>query len=87
VTDSFAPEPGAKQARHLLAQVVGREIRRVDQDRSAAFERAQQVTIPRDAVGGVVVGRQWMAPAGFGIAPLQRYGIAVEIKQIRLQSG
>jgi hypothetical protein len=84
VTYSLAPSARREKTLHLLAQIVGRQARGVDQDGGAAPQRAEQVKLPRDAVGRVVVGGERMAAAGFGIAPLKRHRLAVEIKQVGL---
>jgi hypothetical protein len=77
---------GAKRRCHLLAQIVGRQCRGVDQDGGASPQRAKQVELPRDAVGRVVVGCERVAAAGFGIAPLKRLRLAIEVQEIRLQT-
>jgi hypothetical protein len=77
---------GREKPLHLLAQIVGRHVRRVDQDGGAPPQRAEQVKLPRDAVGRVVVRGQRVTAAGFGIAPLKRHRLAIEIKQVGLDS-
>jgi hypothetical protein len=84
VTDSARHRAGREPARHLLRRSWGDSVV-VSIRTEARPPRGQQVELPRDAVGRVVVRGQRVAAAGFGIAPLQRRALAIEIEQVGLE--
>ena len=65
---------------HLL-ELVRRERRGIDHEVGRITQLADHAAFVGDAVGHRAIGRHRMGAARFGVAPLQGFGVAIEVEQ------